>query len=133
MPVRFEVHPSHRCVVVWFDGALTVPELVEFAAVLTATPGFERSFHSLYDARRADASSLQVADMRSLAAKSPFGDRSKRAFVVDTDLQFGMIRVVELSTDGASGRFKFFADPAEAARWIGLPPELVADSGERPK
>jgi hypothetical protein len=44
-----------------------------------------------------------------------------------------MARVAELSADGAIGRFKFFKEPAEAALWIGLPPELLADSADRPE
>ena len=69
-----------------------------------------------------------------LAKGSIFSGRSRRAFVVSSDLQFGMSRMFATYREISGAKnIMTFREMREALSWLHLPPDLDLSSAGGPK
>jgi hypothetical protein len=103
LEARSEPMPLHHRVV--SDQALV---LVEASGVLT-------------DADVLAAQEVSSATIRQLALQDLWGPHARRAFVVASDVAFGLARVFDILTEERGHELQVFTTMPEARRWLGMP------------
>jgi hypothetical protein len=73
----------------------------------------------LSDARDV-TSTVPAEGIRELASNTPFGEGSRRAIVVTSDVVFGVSSMYELRQLEGGADVKLFRDIQEARAWLGL-------------
>lgn len=120
MPVTHRIDKSLRVVFSTLDGVVTADEIRDANRGLLEDPGFESSFEQLADHRGITELRLTSNDVQQLAATSPFGEGSRRAFVVgDSPDHFGMARQFEM-WQSRIAEVTVFRSMVKARRWLGL-------------
>jgi hypothetical protein len=121
MPVEYRIDVSLRTVFTTPFGAFTDRDSREYVEDLRHHPDFESDFNQLFDARDVTSVELSGACVRDIAAMRMFGEGSLRAFVVRTDVAFGMVRMFEMLRDDALDQIRVFRNIDDARAWLGLP------------
>ena len=103
---------------------LTKADLLGHMERLSKDPDFDPDFSQVLDFRQITALEIGPEDVRQLAQRNIFSPRSRRAFVVKDDLQFGLARMFEIHRElkGETG-IRVFRTFDEAMDWI-----MVRDS-----
>src|SRR5262249_35847803 len=88
---------------------------------LRADPLFQPHFRQLLDGRGIEVVGITAEGVRRMAARNPFGDGAKRAFVSDRQIMYGYARMFEiLSEDRTQNECRVFTEIDEARKWLGL-------------
>ena len=86
---------------------------------LLKDPDFDRSFSQLYDFTHITDVELSSEDIRILARRTVFSENSRRAFLVNSDLKFGLGRMFIIFRDtlGETG-IRVFRNLDDALDWV---------------
>ena len=124
MPADFYIDAQRGVVFTKAVGVLGRAEAVDHIERLSRHPDFRPDFNHLADFRDVSTVTLSSDTVRELATMSVFGPHSHRAFVVSSDLQFGLGRVFGSyrHVEGEKG-IKVFREMSDALRWLSLPSE----------
>lgn len=122
MPITTVVDTTQRCVFMQVQGTATAEELRAHYEKIISTPGFDSGFDSCADLRGVTKMSVPTSSMRGFFAMSPYGPSSQRAFILTSEMVQGMIRMLELSSEGRHGTIAVFAEPQEAYDWLRVSP-----------
>src|SRR3954469_10863488 len=121
MPYRIKVDPQKAVVISRFDGILDRPTARAHMDQLLGDPTFRSEFFQLIDFRSVTRVDLTAEDVRALADREVFSPHSRRAFLVATDIQFGLSRLFGTHRNILGEKYiAVFRAMAEAANWIGL-------------
>ncbi len=121
MDIQFYLDPVDRLITVSVTGPITLEDLNEGTDKLREIQGFDPTFDQLIDLRHAHTDGLNGAKFRAFLARLPVFDRfSKRAIVVGSKYQFGVMRMFELMANEERGMIRIFMDLAEAETWLGI-------------
>jgi hypothetical protein len=123
MPLEYRIDVSLRTLFTRVFGVLTDADARRHVEDLRNHPDFESDFNQLFDAREASRVELSGACVREIAAERFFGEGSLRAFVVGTDIAFGMARMFEMLRDDAPEQIRVFRNIDDARAWLGPPIE----------
>ena len=93
MPAEFYIDVPRRMVFSRGTGILTLADATAHMDGLLAHPDFCPEFHQLLDFSQVREIILTGDEIRSLAERNIFSPRSRRAFVISTDLHFGLARM----------------------------------------
>ncbi|MGE0441177.1 MAG: hypothetical protein AB7L66_01635 [Gemmatimonadales bacterium] len=130
MPIAFRIDASAGLVSSRATGELLDGDLLDHQRRLREHPDFAPHLNQLFDLRGATAARLSTAAIRTLAERNPFGAGARRAFLVDSRLMFGMMRMYQILTAEMPDSLQVvFEDEAAARRWLGLDPERALDAG----
>jgi hypothetical protein len=115
----YTIDKKRRLVLSSGDGVLTKADLLGHMERLSKDPDFDPDFSQVSDFRQVTALEIGPEDVRQLAQRSIFSPRSRRAFVVKDDLQFGLARMFEIHRElkGETG-IRVFRTFDEAMDWI---------------
>ena len=128
MPTYIDVDPASRTVFSRIEGALDFAACKDHMERLLADSAFQPTFSQVIDFRKADSLALSTVELRTLANHTIFSPTSRRAFLVSTDVQFGMARMFSTHRDLHGERFVgVFRSIDQAAHWIGQTPALVEE------
>ena len=134
MPANFIIDQQRAVVLSTGTGIFTYAEFLDHMARMSADPRFRPEFDQLVDCRAITLLDFTGGQLRELAGRSIFSAQSRRAFVVSSDLQFGLSRMFaayrELS--GARGTM-IFREMREALSWLNLPPEFDPGANSPPR
>ncbi len=124
MSAFYNIDKERRLVLSSGDGVLTKADLLGHMDQLSKDPDFDPDFSQVLDFRQITALEIGPEDVRQLAQRNIFSPRSRRAFVVKDDLQFGLARMFEIHRElkGETG-IRVFRTFDEAMDWI-----MVRDS-----
>ncbi|MFC1575068.1 hypothetical protein ACFL5A_00275 [Gemmatimonadota bacterium] len=120
MPVTYRIESGVGLVLTTASGTVTDDEALRHQAALSADPGFRPDLRQLVLFTEATAFFLTTEGVKRLASTDPFSVGSRRAFVADQDLQFGIARMYQAMTEGTGAELRVFRDEAEARNWLGL-------------
>ncbi len=120
MPVLSLVDPPRRLVVSRAFGVLRDDDLYAHHDALRSDPDFEPTFRQLYDFRDVERVEVTSEAVDALANQSPFGAGSRRAFVVASDLAFGLARMYQAMVEPQGHVLRVFRDFAAACEWLGV-------------
>src|SRR5579864_1804916 len=120
----YTIDKKRRLVLSSGNGALTKEDLLGHMERLSKDPDFNPEFCQVVDFTQITAVEVEPEDVRQLAQRNIFSPRSRRAFVVKDDLQFGLARMFEIHRElkGETG-IRVFRTFDEAMDWI-----MVRDS-----
>jgi len=129
MPAEFTIYPQWGVVMSRGSGVFTHADFLDHMSRLLADPKFNPDFNQIVDCRaiaKMELTSDQIAD---LAGKSIFGVRSRRAFVVSHEVQYGLARMFATYREIKAGQeVMVFQEMPAALSWLGLSADLISDS-----
>ena len=124
MPADFFIDAQQGIVYSKATGVFGRVEAMDHMTRLLRHPDFRPEFNQLADLRDIADLALSNAEVKDLARQMVFSAHSKRAFVVATDLQFGLSRMFgtfrEMAGEPGVMTFKSMA---EALSWLSLSAE----------
>jgi hypothetical protein len=125
MPFDFSIHAAQGVVYSSARGIFSRTDALEHVKRLKQEPDFHPGLNQLFDFRTATTIDLSGEEIEQLAVRDVFSKQSKRAFVVSSNLQFGMARMFALYRDtrGETG-VQVFRELPEALAWLGLPTDF---------
>ena len=118
MPYRYEIDRSRGVVHVERWGELSRDEIVDSYRAIRADERFEPGFRQLSDMRGVLGCDLDGEAVRELSELKVFDRCSRRAFVVSTDVSFGVLRMYQAWAELGERVVHVFRDPREAERWL---------------
>jgi hypothetical protein len=123
MPGSYHIDTRRRMIVIRAWGALTDLEAGEIGRAIKADPAFDASFVRLEDLRDVSKLALTTQFAEYAASRHRVAPPPRRAFVVASDVAYGMARMLQLLADAAPEQFLVTKDYDEACRWLGVAPD----------
>ena len=119
MEVERRTDLAARMIVLVVSGELDDDSLLRLRDELEAAPDVDPDFSLLIDLRKASGHGVTSAGTRAIAAQPlALAPAARRAFVVTTELGFGMARMYEMLREGGSGTTRVFRDYEAAELWV---------------
>ena len=121
MPADFYIDVPRRMVFSHGAGVLRFADFRGHMDRLLRHPDFRPEFSQLLDFRDVTEVVITSEEIVLLGARNVFSPKSKRAFVVNSDLHFGLVRMFASYREiaGESG-IRLFRDLAAALEWLAL-------------
>jgi len=116
-----EFHYKNSIVYGAFKSPLNLDEIKKAIALLTKSTQFPADANTLWDLRELDFTQIDHEMERQLVAirrQYPERGQARIAFVVDTDLAFGMTRRYEMLSANLPQQIRVFRDYAKAETWL---------------
>ena len=119
MSAFYKIDKERKLVLSSGTGVLTKEDILGHMDRLSKDPDFDPNFSQVSDFTQITVLEIGPEDVRQLAQRNVFSPRSRRAFVVKDDLQFGLARMFEIHRDlsGETG-IRVFRTFDEAMDWI---------------
>jgi hypothetical protein len=119
MAADYKIDKSRRLVLSTASGVFTAEDIRGHMDRLTADSDFDPDFYQLADFTAVTAMKVSPDDIRMFAERTVFSPRSRRAFVVKDDAQFGLARMFEIHRDlkDESG-IRVFRSIQDGLEWI---------------
>lgn len=119
MPAFYKIDKDRRLVLSTASGVFTLGDCLDHNRKLSADPEFDSSFSQLVDFTQVTKIDASPEDVRLLAQYSVFSPPSRRAFIMTTDLAFGMGRMYEIiREDQGDLGTQIFRTLEEALDWV---------------
>jgi len=128
VPITYRIDEGLNCVIARFLGNVTGEELVQFIDGAFGDERIKAQNLRFNDLRgiTGPRDAPELSHFASLAARYDDAKPPERsAIVVNTDIDFGMARVFIGHLGEAGDAWQVFREAGEAARWLGLPEEMV--------
>ena len=119
MPISYKIDLERKIVFTTSAGVCTAAEAEAYMRQLKEDPQFQPTFRQLIDCRGSEQAVFSADDVRHIAETSLFSPNSRRAFLVRSDLQFGLARMFETYRNlrGEKG-IRVFRKEEEAMDWL---------------
>ncbi|HSF68082.1 MAG TPA: hypothetical protein VLA67_11715 [Nitrospiraceae bacterium] len=95
---------------------MTDGELLAHVRALTVDPRFARNFHQLADLRDVADVEITAPTIRKMARLNPYGEGSRRAVGVTSDVLLGMARMYQILRDKPADEMEIFRKLDDALR-----------------
>ncbi|HMD39940.1 MAG TPA: hypothetical protein VKH15_11700 [Candidatus Acidoferrum sp.] len=119
MPTFYKIDKERRLVMSTGTGIFNKEEALSHQRRLLADPDFDPSYSQLTDFTHITQFDLSAQDVRQLAQRSVFAPDARRAFLVASDLAFGLARMFEMFSEGAGEQgIRIFRNLEEALDWV---------------
>jgi hypothetical protein len=120
VPATYRIDTEARIVYCRAWDVVTDGDVLATQAAMGTDPEFSKDFRQFFDLRDLVAMEITGAAMRKLASGNPFGRGSRRAFVVDRNSMFGLVRMFQSLTDEGEDDLQVFWSLEEALAWLNL-------------
>jgi len=121
MPADFYIDIPRRVVFSLGSGVVTFADFRGHMERLLSHPDFRPEFNQLLDFRPVTEVVVTREEITLLAARNVFSPKSQRAFVVNSDLHFGLVRMFGSYREIAGEQgIKIFRDLPAALTWLSL-------------
>jgi len=119
MPAFYKIDKDRRLVMSSGSGVLTKGMILAHMDLLSNDPEFDPDFSQITDFTQLTGMDIGPEGIRQLAQRNIFSARSRRAFVVKNNLQFGLARMFQTyrELNGETG-IRVFRTIDEALDWI---------------
>ncbi len=122
MATTYRIDSSLRVVFSTSYGVLTGDDLLAHRATLVSDPNVDLDHRQLWDFRRVTETAVSKKELTELLeSKSPFGPASRRAWVASSDVDYGMLKMIQLLRGTCAGEIMVFRDIHEARMWLAVP------------
>ena len=120
MPYQLDLDADNRVVRVRLYGLITDADLLAADDELRADTRFDSGFDQFVDVSEASQEQISADVLRRIASRPPlFGPGSRRAFVVRSDLGYGLARLFQARRGDVAGEIQIFRSRAHAELWLG--------------
>ena len=121
MPAKYRIDTSLGVVFTTGEGVVTKQEILAHGQRLREDPDFDPNYNQIIDVRKAMKIEVSAGELPAIAKlENIFSEHSLRAIVAESDLKFGMGRMIEGYSESSDGQIAVFRDMEEARRWLGL-------------
>ncbi|HKQ19781.1 MAG TPA: hypothetical protein VJW75_08545 [Candidatus Eisenbacteria bacterium] len=120
MPASYLIDESRGLVFSRGWDVITDEEMASHAGTLRADPRFNPRFRQIIDFCDLTEIRLTVAGIHGVAQINPFHRDSRRAFVVPSEVAYGLARMFEAFTNSDPEQFRVFRSIGPALEWVGL-------------
>lgn len=128
MPSRYRIDKEQRLVISAGWDRVSCAEILAHRDQLAGDPDFSPDFDQLVDGTAVTALDISLDEARTIASRTIFSPKSRRAFVANNLIILGLARMMETYARIGKGReqVKVFHNGDEALKWLGLdlPPRL---------
>jgi len=118
VPITYRIDSQQSLILTEATGALSVAEMRAHYQRVAEDPDFRLEYASLIDFSRADSLRASGEEVRGLARLIPSVRGARRAIVVNSDLHYGLGRMVSL-TRSPELEIEVFRTRTEAFAWLG--------------
>ncbi len=122
MPAEYSIDKDRRLVLSTASGVLTEKDLLDLVARLRNDPDFSPEYRELFDFTAVSHFDLSQNQILALVREDVFALSARRAFVVTSDLGYGILRMVQShrAVKGDEG-IRIFRDRPSALAWLKAP------------
>jgi hypothetical protein len=120
VPLSYQIDKQNNVLVCKVSGALSADDVRKMRANLREDEAFSSDLYLLFDMLDNTEFGISPSEFRELAAESPMGKQSRRAYVAPSELAFGLLRIFAGHSLADPAYFRVFRDLAEARLWLGL-------------
>ncbi len=125
MPYDFIINAEQHLVFSRGFGVFTHAEYLAHISRLQREVLFRPEFDQIVDCRLVTKIDITSDQLATLANMSVFAKSSRRAFVVSSDVNFGLSRMLATQLEVKKGQqTRVFRDMREALAWLNLPLDL---------
>lgn len=125
MPADYIIDVPHGVVLSRGYGEFTAADYQDHMIRLLRDRNFNPEFNQLVDCRAISRMKLTGEQIFALASRSAFAETSRRAFVVASDVQFGLSRMLATHRETSGGqKVMVFREMGAALAWLGLPSDF---------
>jgi hypothetical protein len=100
---------------------LTDADVLAARERLRTDPDFQNHYCELVDLQGVTSIEVSSATIRQLAQQDLWGPHARRAFVVGSEVAFGLARMFDILTDERGHEIRVFTTMPEARQWLGMP------------
>lgn len=118
MPVTYEVDAERALIFTTVTGSVSAAEMFAYHRALVADPRFVPTFDSLTEFVGASTFTGTPDEIRRLAEELPFRPGARRAYVVSSDLHFGLSRLAQAHAERKGVHIEVFRDRVAALDWL---------------
>ena len=118
MSLNVTVDVARGLIVTRATGVLTFEDVLSARAQAQANPNFNAGYNDLFDLREVTEIRISGAEMARIAATSVLARGVCRAFVVTTQVQYGMARMFSGLAEPHDQNVFVFRDLAVAEAWL---------------
>ena len=118
MSLNVTVDVTRGLIVTRATGVLTFEDVLSARAQAQANPNFNAGYNDLFDLREVTEIRISGAEMARIAATSVLARGVCRAFVVTTQVQYGMARMFSGLAEPHDQNVFVFRDLAVAEAWL---------------
>ena len=120
MPISYVIDKDRRLVISTLMGVFTPDDGLQHQQALADDPDFNSDFCQLLDLTSVKEFAFDSAWVRQSAQHSVFSPRSRRAFLVNSAVAYGLTRMYGTYREVAGGQEQLlvFQDRDEAMRWL---------------
>jgi hypothetical protein len=119
VPASYKIDKDRRLVMSTGSGVFKKDEVLSHQGELLADPDFNPNYSQLVDFTRVTKFDLSAADVRILAERDVFAPDARRAFIVPTELAFGLARMYGVHREDAGEKgIRIFRNKEEALDWV---------------
>lgn len=119
MPASYSIDGELRLVHSVGTGTLTNADVLAHNVRLKHDDQFQPTFSNFWDLTEVDQLRVTSAALWSLSRECAFAPTARRAFVVSSDVAYGLMRMFTLMCcDDSEGHQAVFRDRGEAWRWL---------------
>jgi hypothetical protein len=119
VPYAYDIHTDRHRVHTRRWGIVTEAELLEMYDQLRQDPRFDPEYDQLADLIGVETVDIGGGTLRRLARMQVFGGRSRRAFVADRDVNYGLLRMFQAHSELNGQQIRVFRDLDRAEHWLG--------------
>lgn len=120
MPGTYQIDTVRGVIFIRAWGRVTDAELMALGDAVRADPSFRPVYRRIEDLRSATMFDISTEFAHEAARRHQMQTPPRRAFVVASDVTFGMARMLALLADASADQFLVTRDLDEALTWIGL-------------
>ena len=120
MPAEYTIDKLSGGVFSSAYGIITDQDAYSHQDRLRNDPEFNPGYFQLFDFTKVTQADISTEAIHLLAERNPFGQGSHRAFVVPSDLMYGLSRMFQILTDHHQDKLSIFKDIHEARKYLSL-------------
>ncbi len=118
MPMTFTIDPTRKVVFTTVSDDLTEQDVREYQEGLLRDPLFNPEYSQLMDATTLKTVRLTSLSTDRLIRTRPFKRSARCAVIAESDLAFGISRMIELHCEEQGIPFRGFRKRPEAEAWL---------------
>lgn len=120
MPLTYHIDTANNVLICDVSGTLTVDDVRNLHKDLRIDPEFAPNLSLLFDMLDVTDFQISPSELQAIATETPMSKTSKRAYVTQTDFEFGMLRIFATYSDAEPDRFQVYHDIGGARKWLSL-------------
>lgn len=133
MPISYKIDKKSGTVLYRAAGRVADQDMIALSRAAGRDPEYVGGLNGLVDARgeafELDISAIGLRNLADFNRDFPRDlNHARMAIVANSDLAYGLSRMMQAYAEDLSPDYSVFRDMAEACRWLGIPPTVCDEN-----